>query len=110
MLGRHKQAIELFDECLELDPKDWEIFFYKGLSARYLRQFEDAIHNFKTANDLHPNENTFLELGKVYQLVLNYQKALEVYAEGLSTYPENSDLLTTIGLLYIRLGQNNQAF
>ena len=53
---------------------------------------------------MHPNENTFLELGKVYQLVLNYQKALEVYADGLSTYPENSELLTTIGLLYIRLG------
>lgn len=47
LLGRHKQAIELFDECLELDSKDWEIFFYKGLSYRYLRQFEDAIKNFK---------------------------------------------------------------
>jgi Bardet-Biedl syndrome 4 protein len=75
-----------------------------------LRQFDDAIKNFKQANELHPNENTFLELGKVYQLVHNYQGALQVYADGLNTYPENSDLLTTIGLLYIRLGQNNQAF
>jgi Bardet-Biedl syndrome 4 protein len=30
--------------------------------------------------------------------------------EGLTQFPENSELLTTIGLLYIRLGQNNQAF
>jgi len=28
----------------------------------------------------------------------------------LNIYPESSELLTTIGLLYIRLGQNNQAF
>lgn len=62
------------------------------------------------ANELHANENTFLELGKVYQLVKNYQDALEIYADGLNTYPENPELLTTIGLLYIRLGQNNQAF
>ena len=66
LLGRHKQAIELFNECLELDEKDWETYFYKGLSFRYLRQFEDAIEVFSQSNSLHPNENTFLELGKVY--------------------------------------------
>ena len=43
LLGRHKQAIELFNECLELDAKDWETYFYKGLSYRYMRQFDDAI-------------------------------------------------------------------
>jgi hypothetical protein len=36
-----------------------------------------------------------------------YQDALQIYAEGLNIYPENSELLTTIGLLYIRLQQNN---
>jgi len=30
--------------------------------------------------------------------------------EGLEYSPENSELLTTIGLLYIRLGENFQAF
>jgi Bardet-Biedl syndrome 4 protein len=94
----------MFDECLELDAKDWEIYFYKGLCFKLLRLFDDSISNFKKANELNPNENTFLELGKVFQLVLNYQEALEVYAEGLNIYPENYDLLTTIGLLYIRLG------
>ena len=53
---------------------------------------------------MHPSEYTFLELGKIHQLVQNYQDALNVYAEGLNLYPENSELLTTIGLLYIRLG------
>ena len=69
-----------------------------------MRNFQDSIKNFQTANELHPNENTFLELGRVYQLVQNYSEALEIYAEGLNTYPENPELLTTIGLLYIRLG------
>ena len=47
LLGRHKQAIEILDECLDLDAKDWEIYFYKGLSFRYLRHFDDAIKCFK---------------------------------------------------------------
>lgn len=100
----------MFDECIGLNDEDWEVYFYKGLSFRYMREFDDSIASFTKANTLHVNENTFLELGKVYQLVNNFQKALEIYAEGLNTYPENSELLTTIGLLYIRLGQNNQAF
>lgn len=53
---------------------------------------------------MHLSENTFLELGKVHQMTNTFEEALEVYAEGLNTYPENSELLTTIGLLYIRLG------
>jgi len=93
----------MFEECLALNDKDWEIHFYKGLCFRYMRQFDQAIKNFLQANKLHTNENTYLELGKVYQLVHNFQEALEIYAEGLNTYPENSELLTTIGLLYIRL-------
>lgn len=107
LLGKHSQAIEMFDECLELDNEDWEIYFYKGLSSKYMRKYDEAIVNFKKANDIYPNENTFLELGRVYQLTQSFSDALEIYAEGLNSYPENSELLTTIGLLYIRLGQNN---
>ena len=40
----------------------------------------------------------------------DYQKALEIYGDGLNIYPENPELLTTIGLLYIRLDENVQAF
>jgi Bardet-Biedl syndrome 4 protein len=94
----------MFDECHALDETDWEIPFYKGLCNKYLRKFDEAIENFKAANEEYPNENTYLELGRVHQLSQNYAEALEVYAEGLNTYPENSELLTTIGLLYIRLG------
>ena len=75
-----------------------------------MKSFDEAISNFKKSNELHPTENTYLELGKIFQLVQNYSAALEIYAEGLNIYPESSELLTTIGLLYIRLGQNNQAF
>ena len=33
-----------------------------------------------------------------------------MYLEGLEYSPENPELLTTIGLVYIRLGENFQAF
>jgi len=40
LLGRHKAAIEVFDECLNLDKNDWEVHFFKGLSYKYLRIYD----------------------------------------------------------------------
>ncbi len=46
LLGRHKAAIEVFEECLNLDKEDWEVFYYKGLSYKYLRIYDQAISCF----------------------------------------------------------------
>lgn len=46
LLGRHKAAIEVFDECLNLDKNDWELHFFKGLSYKYLRLYDQAIKCF----------------------------------------------------------------
>jgi len=37
----------------------------------------------------------------VYTALLDYKKAIEIYLEGLEFSPENPEILTTIGLLYI---------
>ncbi len=46
LLGRHKAAIEVFDECVKLDDQDWEVYYYKGLSYKYLRIYDQAIQCF----------------------------------------------------------------
>jgi Bardet-Biedl syndrome 4 protein len=46
----------------------------------------------------------------MYQIKQEYQTAIDVYAEGLDFSPDNSEIMTTIGLLYIRTGDNIQAF
>ena len=46
LLGRHKAAIEVFDEVISQHAKDWEVHFYKGLSYKFLRIYDEAIANF----------------------------------------------------------------
>ena len=55
---------------------------------------------------IHKHENTYIELGRMFQIKQDYTSAIEVYLEGLEFSPENSEILTTIGLLYIRIGEN----
>ncbi|CAI2371147.1 unnamed protein product [Moneuplotes crassus] len=110
LLGRHKAAIDVYDECLKITENDWEIYYYKGLSYKYLRIYDDAIDNFTKANEIQKHDCTFIELGRVYTAQVKYREAIQVSLEGLDFSPENPEILTTIGLLYIRAGENFQAF
>lgn len=46
----------------------------------------------------------------MYQIKQDYKSAIEVYLQGLEFSPDNSEIMTTIGLLYIRMGENFKAF
>ena len=46
LLGRHRSAIEVLDECLQIEKNDWEVYFFKGLSFKFLRMYDEAIANF----------------------------------------------------------------
>ena len=113
LLGKHKAAIEVYDEAMkstQLAGSDWEVWHNKGLCLTYLRRFDEAIAAFKKANSLQRHDVTFMQLGKVYTLQEDYAKATEVYLDALEFSPENPEILTTLGLLYLRQGENYKAF
>ena len=45
----HIEAISCFDNTLEINPKDAEAHFYKGLCRNELNQFENAVSSFDEA-------------------------------------------------------------
>lgn len=127
MLGKHKAAIDVYEEAATIDSEDWEIWHNKGLCYMYLKQYKESIKCFQSANSIQRHDSTFMQLGKVYTMQEEYKSAIDVYMEALEFSPENpgmyhshsascfvlirsSELLTTLGLLYLRLGENYRAF
>jgi len=110
LLGRHRDAIEVFEEAQSLGADDWEIFHNRGLCHMYLKQYTEAAEHLQLANDIEKHDATFVQLGKVYTLQEMYPQAIEVYVEALEFSPENPELLTTMGLLHLRMGENYKAF
>jgi len=108
--GKHKQAIDVYEEAQRIGIDDWEVWHNKGLCHLYLKEYANAIEDFQQANAIQRHDATYMQLGKVYTLQENYEAAIEVYLEALEFSPENPDILTTVGLLYLRLGQNYRAF
>lgn len=40
LLGKHKAAIDVYEEAQKLSAPDWEIMHNKGLCLMYLKQYE----------------------------------------------------------------------
>lgn len=110
LLGKHKTALEVFDEAEQIQSEDREIWHNKGMCFLYLKQYEKSLECFETANSILRSEITFTQMGRVYRLLGREDEALSVYMEALEICPENPELLTTVGLLYLKMGNNAKAF
>lgn len=54
---------------------------------------------------IQPHDSTFLQLGRVYTLLGSTDEAINTYMEALQHTPENAEILTTLGLVYLRCGR-----
>jgi Bardet-Biedl syndrome 4 protein len=111
LLGKHKAALDYLEEALRMGhQEDWEIWHNKGLCLAYLRKFDDAKEALMRANSIQRHDCTFMQLGQILSQEEDYKGAIDVYLEALEFSPENPEMLTTIGLLYLRMGENFRAF
>jgi Bardet-Biedl syndrome 4 protein len=110
LIGKHKTALDVFDEAEKLSSEDREIWHNKGMCYLYLKQYENAIECFENANSIRRHEMTYIQLGRAYRLMGNEEDALRVYQDTLDLVPESSEILTTVGLLYLKMGNNTKAF
>ena len=114
LLGKHSRAIEIFEEVKQQQQGgsggDWDCYYATGLCHMYLKQYDKAEENFLRSNVIQRHDCTFLQLGKLYTLQEKYNDAIDTYVEALEFSPENPELLTTLGLLFLRIGENNKAF
>jgi Bardet-Biedl syndrome 4 protein len=115
LLGKHAAAIDVYAEAGRLTEAagnggDWEIHHNVGLCRMYLKDYDGAAACLRAANAVSRHDATYLQLGAVHTLREDYRAAVATYLEALEFSPDSADLLTAVGLLYLRLGENFRAF
>ena len=130
LLGRHKAATEAYAEAERLlselpefkssqlsdasvigrELDEWSVLHHRGLCLAQMKQYSEAERCFLRANEVARHDSTYIALGQVYTQQDKFKKAIDTYTEALEFTPENADLLTTVGLLYLRLGDSFKAF
>eukprot|EP00128_Syssomonas_multiformis_P002047 Colp12_sorted_trinity150504_noHs@1037 len=110
LLGRHKAALEIYQDAATVRPDDWEILHNQGICYLHLKMYEEAKQMLTKANGVQRHDITYLQLGKVYLVQDDVESAIKIYKEALEFSPENVELSTTLGLLMLRVNDIQQAF
>ena len=111
LLGRFQEAIDNFDDALSKSQMpDWECLHNKAMCLQQLGQVDEAVDVFLSAIAAEPHQVTLCALGKLYANLGKFEEALQHYTDALNLSPENVDLLTTVGIMHLRMGNADKAF
>ena len=84
----------------------------RGLIKREMGQYDESMRYFQYANDLDIGINTLVNIGYVYHLRKQYNKAIETYMTTLGTKQNVDQQFKTyqkLGELYMELGKDSKS-
>jgi tetratricopeptide (TPR) repeat protein len=110
MVGSTGDAISLFEECIKIDPTRDGAYYQIAQIAYMMGNIPKA---FEYGNEaLARSKNIWhymLVANSLYQIDM-VETAIDVYEEARKLYPDNEELLFTLGNLYYETGRFQEAF
>jgi tetratricopeptide (TPR) repeat protein len=98
---RNKQATEIWQKVLKLDPKNCLAHIYLGIEASLSGDNDNALSMAKNAEKLVEKINDLFQLGDLYYQLGLFQKALSIYLNcDKMNYPHKSSIYSAIASCY----------
>ncbi|MDQ7824253.1 MAG: tetratricopeptide repeat protein [Candidatus Eremiobacteraeota bacterium] len=109
-LMRYKEALEIFDEGLELEPEMAKLIVAKAECLYRVGQTEEAMKYFDIAVAKEPeNADIWHNRGNLYASMKNYREALYCYDKALAIDSERAEVWSMKGVLYDLQGYRKEA-
>jgi len=90
MLGEYQQAIELYDEILEISPKNKKTSLMKGVALSNLERHKSSILEFYNIHQQDPQDTmALIGLGVGFGNFGEYKQALTYFEQAYELLPEN---------------------
>ncbi len=108
--GDYQQALEYFDEAIQLDPNNAEYFNNRGNTYSFLKQYESAKEDYTQAIRLAPDYYLpYLGLGNVYDDLGEPEQAIEKYGQAIELEPDNVQPYRNRGATLMHMREFKQA-
>ncbi|MBM4137528.1 MAG: tetratricopeptide repeat protein, partial [Nitrospira sp.] len=106
--GKYKEAIDVFNRAIELNPKDARAYNNRGSAYQDSGNYWQAINDYNRAIELDPNARAYNNRGSAYQDSGNYWQAINDYNRAIELDP-NARAYNNRGAAYYSLGNYKQA-
>ena len=103
-VGNYAEARTIFTKAIEIDPSEADAYGYRGMTNRRLRNYAQAIEDFKKVLQLGPQDRGYIELGLTYYEMKEYQSAIYYYTKAIDANPRYRDAYDDRGNTYVQLG------
>jgi lipid-A-disaccharide synthase len=108
--GRYKEAIELFDKSIELDPNNSDSYFFRGKAKWQNKDPKGAEADINKAISMNPqNADYFYFRGRFYSDLKRYNEAIRDFDSAIAYSPQFYDAMNYKGVALANLGKHEQA-
>lgn len=95
LIDRHDLSIPQFREILKKEPNNHVVWYELGNGLYKTKKTDEALDAIKKANDLYPNQKTYLWLlASVYQQKMDYKQEAATYKKLQALEPLNESIYT----------------
>uniref|UniRef100_A0A5S6Q876 TPR_REGION domain-containing protein n=1 Tax=Trichuris muris TaxID=70415 RepID=A0A5S6Q876_TRIMR len=102
--GQHERAIGVFEEALIYQPDDWAIYYWKAVCFYYMKDMSKAKDNLKLVLSHLKHEDSLILLSRILQSESSFDESIQFYKRSIEIAPENCNLQTSLGLVYLKVG------
>lgn len=104
------EAIDLFEEALEIQPDDIEAHESLATACYLAQDHPGAIEHYTRLTQLKPRDSTaWVNLGAIHNLRQEYQKAVNVLRKGIQRDAKNAEAYYNLGIAQKNLAQISMA-
>jgi len=109
-LGRHSEAIEASKKAVNLRPSA-ESYFNIGLASYYLKQYREAVENYRQSIRLDPYNaaDAYYALGLAYRDWGRADDEIQAYKQAIRLKPDYTSAYERLGSRYLRSKKYSEA-
>lgn len=109
--GKIKEAVKFYQQAIDLDPNNPEVWYGLGVASLAMRDYKLAIKFFEAAKATgHPSVNLEYNLGISNDALGRYTSAELAYREALALDPQAILPHVTLGGMLYRLGRPEEGY
>lgn len=102
-LSEHDKSLKLYTQAINMAPDFYESYLGRGIVNRNIKNYSEAIEDFKKYMEYKKDEAVYTGLGDVYMVTGNYQEAKKVLEVARNRYPNSKVIKDMLIRVYAEL-------